>query len=214
MPDTALAPAAARPYHHGDLRRGLLDAASELMAEDQNWTFSLREVARRAGASHNAPYNHFASKSDLLVAIAAEGFERLRDRMLAAIEEIANPKTALIKVAVVYVSFGVENPARYRLMFGSALAKSIEERPPALALASASCRAVLEDVISRGARAGVLSPSPRNKEEIQIAVYGAAALVHGLTMLALDGLVATKGAPIADFTEKVTRAMGRGLFRK
>src|SRR5271170_5665578 len=80
MPDTALAPAAARPYHHGDLRRGLLDAASELMAEDQNWTFSLREVARRAGASHNAPYNHFASKNDLLVAIAAEGFKLLRER--------------------------------------------------------------------------------------------------------------------------------------
>ena len=125
----------ADAYHHGDLRRALIDASLALVSEEQDWTFSLREVARRAGVSHNAPYNHFADKHDLLVAIAAAGFEALRERMLSAVVE--NPKTALIKSAVVYVSFGLENPARYRLMFGSALAASKDGRPSSLATAAA-----------------------------------------------------------------------------
>jgi len=52
-------------YHHGDLRRTLIQAALELAAEEKDWNFSLREVARRAGVSHNAPYNHFPHKRDL-----------------------------------------------------------------------------------------------------------------------------------------------------
>ena len=64
-----------RPYHHGDLRHALIDAAMALVTEEQDWTFSLREVARRAGVSHNAPYNHFGEKQDLLIAVAGAGFE-------------------------------------------------------------------------------------------------------------------------------------------
>ena len=52
------------PYHHGDLRRALIDTALELVTEEQDWAFSLREVARRAGVSHQAPYNHFPEKQD------------------------------------------------------------------------------------------------------------------------------------------------------
>ena len=70
------------PYHHGDLRRALIDTALELVTEEQDWAFSLREVARRAGVSHQAPYNHFPEKQDLLAAVAIVGFERLRDGML------------------------------------------------------------------------------------------------------------------------------------
>ena len=77
-------PAARSAYHHGDLKRVLVDAAIALVAEGQNWDFSLREVARRAGVSHNAPYNHFADKRDLLAAVAAAGYEALRARMVAA----------------------------------------------------------------------------------------------------------------------------------
>src|SRR5271170_7712030 len=82
MKDVAAIP---RPYHHGDLRRALIDAAVSLVAEEQDWSFSLREVARRAGVSHNAPYNHFPEKRDLLGAVAAAGFEALRERMRATV---------------------------------------------------------------------------------------------------------------------------------
>src|ERR1700678_4666625 len=108
----------ARAYHHGDLRRALVQASLAIVGEEQDWTFSLREVARRAGVSHNAPYNHFADKRERLVAVASMGFERLRERMLLAIAGVKNPKTALVRSGVAYVEFGLQNPAHYRLMFG------------------------------------------------------------------------------------------------
>ena len=74
----------SRPYHHGDLRAALLDAALELLEEDE--TFSLRAVARRAGVSPNAPYRHYADKEALLAALATYGFAQLADRLEAAAE--------------------------------------------------------------------------------------------------------------------------------
>src|SRR5271167_1773965 len=119
----------ARPYHHGDLRRSLIDAGLALVTEKQNWTFSLREVARRAGVSHNAPYNHFADKRDLLAAVATAGFSSLGERMLTATSGIERADSALVTSGVVYVTFGIENPAHYRLMFSSALITAEEGRP-------------------------------------------------------------------------------------
>src|SRR6204780_1125637 len=124
-------------YHHGDLRHALIEAALALVTEEQDWTFQLREVARRAGVSHNAPYNHFTDKRDLLAAVAVVGFAARRERIQSATSGIANARTALVKSAVVYVTFGVENPAHYRLMFGSALVTALEGRPKAGAEAGA-----------------------------------------------------------------------------
>src|SRR5271167_3965034 len=96
QPKTAEPPA----YHHGDLRRALIDAGLALVTEAQDWEFSLREVARRAGVSHNAPYNHFADKRDLLSAVAAAGFVTLGERIQAATSGIENAQTALVTSAV------------------------------------------------------------------------------------------------------------------
>src|SRR6186713_1832035 len=70
-----------RPYHHGDLRRAIVKAALDILSETQSLEFSLRELARRAGVSHNAPYKHFADKGELLAAVSAAGFESLTKRM-------------------------------------------------------------------------------------------------------------------------------------
>lgn len=207
-------PEATRPYHHGDLRRSLIEAASSLLSEGQHWDFSLREVARRAGVSHNAPYNHFAEKHDLLVAIAAAGFRELRDRMEAAVQGMEDPKTALIKTAVVYVTFGLENPARYRLMFGSALRSSSAASSEPFEVARKGTRAVLDDIISRGARAGIFAASPGKKEELQVAVLAAWSTVHGLTLLTLDGLAENVAPNVSKLPEKLARALAHGLLRK
>ena len=66
-----------RPYQHGDLPRAIVKAAVEILGETQSLEFSLRELARRAGVSHNAPYKHFADKRELLAAVSAAGFEQL-----------------------------------------------------------------------------------------------------------------------------------------
>src|SRR5215213_1549384 len=126
--------APARPatrYHHGDLRRALIDTALAMVTDEGAWNFTLREVARRAGVSHAAPYNHFEDKSALLAEVAALGYQSLREAMeSAAGEQPRSARQPLARVGAAYVRFGVEQPAHYRLMFGAELAH--KERYPAL----------------------------------------------------------------------------------
>src|ERR1700745_3504418 len=110
-----------RPYHHGDLRRAIVAAALEILHETQSTEFSLRELARRAGVSHNAPYKHFADKRELLAAVSAAGFETLEKRMAAETARFNNPRGKLLATLRAYIRHGVENPALYRLMFGAYL---------------------------------------------------------------------------------------------
>src|SRR4030081_2863753 len=77
-----------RRYHHGDLWRALVDAALALIAEGELGTFSLREVARRAGVTSAAPYHHFKDKTALLAAVLEEGFVALRGRLEAALASL------------------------------------------------------------------------------------------------------------------------------
>jgi AcrR family transcriptional regulator len=203
----------ARAYHHGDLRQALIEAAMALVTEEQDYTFSLREVARRAGVSHNAPYNHFGDKQDLLAEVAAAGFVALRKRMLASIAGIKNAETALAKSGIAYVKFGVENPAHYRLMFGSALMSVDKGRPEVVTVAADRARGVLADIIDRGARSGVFVVDPEKQQELDGAVLSAWSAVHGLTMLVLDGRV---GPPlkIERIAERLTHTICYGLIRR
>src|SRR5208337_5575708 len=73
--------AAKRPYHRVNLKQSLLDSAVALIGEVGPQAFTLREVARRAGVSHNAPYRHFRDKDDLLAAVGSQGFDRLTEAM-------------------------------------------------------------------------------------------------------------------------------------
>jgi AcrR family transcriptional regulator len=206
-PKSASAP---RPYHHGDLRRALIDAALALVTEKQDWTFSLREVARRAGVSHSAPYNHFDDKQDLLVAVAEAGFERLRERMTAAIAGVAAADKALLACGRAYVESALENPALYRLMFGPALAKSKGGRPAAAREAGNEAKAVLLDIIVRGARAGAFAVAPDDAVDLGKAVLFAWSVVHGLAMLLLDDFLEVE-LTVDDLVKEVERIVLTGL---
>ncbi len=197
-------------YHHGDLRRALVDAALALVTEEQNWGFSLREVTRRAGVSHNAPYNHFADKRDLLAAVAAVGFEALRAHLAAATADAPSPEAALLAIGTTYVRFGMDNPAHYRLMFGPTLTVAEGGLPVMVAEAAAAAKAVLGETILRGAQAGSFAASPANQAELNLAALSAWSLVHGLTMLAIDGL-AKDGAP-SPLPEHVVAGVSRNLL--
>src|ERR1700733_5698559 len=107
---TKVRAAKSQPYHHGDLHRALIDTALQLVTEEQDWTFLLREVARRAGVSPRAPYNHFPEKLDLLAAAAAVGFERLRDGLRDAKAGFDEAEARVVAICRTYVHLGLENP--------------------------------------------------------------------------------------------------------
>jgi AcrR family transcriptional regulator len=196
-------------YHHGDLRRALIQAALELVAEEKDWNFSLRVVARRAGVSHNAPYNHFPQKRDLLDATAAAGHDLLRSELTAAVAKIADPRAALSEMGFAYVGFGLKNPALYRLMF-SVAPNGSGWRPEVLASWVAG-RAVLENILRRGARIGIFDPALARNTELQTAALYTWAIIHGLTMLAIGGLASVDHLSMKRIIQKVVTTTLRGL---
>ncbi len=203
-------------YHHGDLKRAMVHAALGLLAEQQSWEFSLRQVARRAGVSHNAPYNHFASKRDLLATVAVTGFETLRCRMQEADPKTGSPPQSLCAIGTAYVQFGTENPAHYRLMFGPTLRVIGGALPPDVATAAGTAKAVLAEIVARGAKAGLFAAAPDDQDMIDRAVLSAWSIVHGLTMLLIDGMAPTdKGMSFQAWVAKITAdTLLDGLLRR
>jgi AcrR family transcriptional regulator len=201
-------------YHHGDLRHALIDAALDLLAETQRWDFSLREVARRAGVSHNAPYAHFPDKNALLAAVGVRGYERLRGATVAAAEGCQTAAQALVAIGSAYITFGLGNVAHYRLMFGQALAVD-GQMPEPIRAAAAAARGLLREIILRGARDGSFSVDPDNGDDIAGAVMSAWSLVHGFTLLAIDGLTSRETELEADrLIDLILLRMMKGLASK
>jgi AcrR family transcriptional regulator len=196
-------------YHHGDLRQALINAALELVTEQDARSLSLREVARRVGVSHTAPYRHFADKDALLATVAEEGFEMLSHSLQAAMESLtADPLQQLEAVGVAYVRYAIEHPSHYRVMFGAYGAD--EETHPSLAKASRQAFMVLMNVIVMGQSAGVM----RTGEPQQLA-QAAWSLVHGLAMLLLDGqLPVTESRAFESLSGFIVRILIEGLAIK
>jgi AcrR family transcriptional regulator len=181
-----------RPYHHGDLRHAIVKAALEILRETQSLEFSLRELARRAGVSHNAPYKHFADKRELLAAVSAAGFEVLTKRMAREIVGLGSAREQLFAMLRAYIEHGVENPALYSLMFGSYLSGPDRSRPATELAEAEKTKALLAAVIIAGGLGRAIPQTPRNERKIAGAMLACWSLVHGLTLLLADGLVGPK----------------------
>ena len=170
----------ARPYHHGDLKRVVIETAQDMLREDKGWQFTLREVARRAGVSHAAPYKHFPDKSALLAELAALGFNQLRDEVSAAVgRPLRSARAEFMAAARAYIQFGTANPSLYRLMFSGDVDKKAF---PKLDEAGATAFAELLGILERGQHSGAFKKQP-----VRGQAAAAWALVHGFTMLAIDG---------------------------
>jgi AcrR family transcriptional regulator len=112
-----------KAYHHGHLREALLQAAIQLIAEVGPAGFTLREVARRAGVSHNAPYRHFAEREELLAAVAAQGFRELDEAMLKALRHQRSSIARLKHAGLAYVEFALRRPEHFTVMFDAAVSE-------------------------------------------------------------------------------------------
>ena len=108
--------AESRPYHHGDLRRALVDAARRILEAEGPSALSLRAVAREAGVSPAAPYHHFKDKAELLDAVAQEGWDILQVQMAEA-KNSDHGLHQLTALGIAYVCFARDNPALYRVMY-------------------------------------------------------------------------------------------------
>ncbi len=168
-----------RSYHHGDLRRALIDTALAMLVADHNWAFTLREVARRTGVSHAAPYKHFRDKEALLRELARIGFVQLGQSMTQAmLSDTFSVREKFIAGAQACIDFALHNPGLYRLMFSSDADKTIDAQ---LHEAAMNTFAILLHLLEEGQREGSFRP-------VAISAQAAAswAQVHGLATLAMS----------------------------
>jgi AcrR family transcriptional regulator len=194
-----------RPYHHGNLRQALLDAAVEVIRETGPLAFTLREAARRAGVSHNAPYRHFRDREELLAEVAAQGFQRLTESMVKAASAGTGALERLRRCGRGYLSFALRYPEHFSVMFdrpGGAL-----EHPAARAAgqeAYETLRRFITDCMAESAL-----PSG----DIERFALVAWTSVHGVAKLAISGhLPFRRNADILEFCDLATGAAMRGLW--
>lgn len=197
----------AKPYHHGDLRRALLDAALGLLAEPGGaGLLTLREVARRAGVSHAAPYRHFDSKEALLAEVAEEGFRRMREEMVQRVAGLeAEPLRRHQQMGVGYVLFALRHPAHFRVMFGPELKF---DQAGLQGAASAAFGELVGSVV-HCQEAGVMRPGA--PLELALASWS---LVHGLAQLAVDGRLVPAGYGTYDteqLAQRVLELLAQGM---
>jgi AcrR family transcriptional regulator len=194
----------ARPYHHGNLRTALLDAAERTLRERGVQALSLRELAREVGVSHGAPRRHFPDRQSLLDALARAGFERLGAELLAAAEAAGEDfEPRLRAIAAAYVRFATEDAALLELMFAGKHREGAEE----LDDAAERSFAVMLELIEQGQREGVLEKG--EPKRVGLVLF---ATIQGIAALVTAGLVEPDEVAglVADATDRFLRgARGR-----
>lgn len=165
-------PPEARSYHHGDLRRALVEAARRLVESEGAAAMSLRAVAREAGVSPAAPYHHFKDKSELMDAVAAEGWAMLSAALFEASEK--NPDDPLAP-GIAYVSFARARPALYQTMYDAARGKA---SLPFFGIAEPGTPyAWVRETLDRGAR-------EKSSLSVQLEIAASWCATHGLAEMA------------------------------
>jgi AcrR family transcriptional regulator len=209
-------------YHHGDLRRALLSAALTLVAERGLDGFTLREVARRAGVSHAAPYHHFADRAALVAALVEVGFQELGTALQAAGEGWEGaPLVRLQRIGMAYVQYAVEHPTTFRLLFRPELRLPVAplgEAPmpdrPDLATAVQAGLAVyhlLRDAVQACQAAGLVAG---DTETLALTAWCA---VHGLSTLLVDGPLGAQAGTTdraVELARDLTAVVGLGLLKR
>jgi AcrR family transcriptional regulator len=173
-----------------DLRKEVLKASLALIQEGGLDRLSMREVARKAGVSHQAPYHYFADREAILAAIAGEGFSKLgQSLMRAAAQAGSEPVKAVESMGRAYVDFALRHPAYFQAMF-RADAVPLDRYPDARKREDEAFGKLVEGI----GQAFANEPA-EVRRRIAIACW---AMVHGLATLMLEGSLARKvGIPKA-----------------
>ena len=170
----------AEHYHHGDLRRALLDEALRTIDKHGVEQLTLRTVGDRLGVSRSALYRHFADKQSLLAAVGKEGFKTLRQTLADAWEQKGRDRTAFQAMGNAYVDFALAHPSHYRVMFGGFI-ESAAKDDGFLAEAGAAFQVLVDALVQRQQTGEI-----RRDDPLLMARY-VWAVVHGTAMLVIDG---------------------------
>ena len=203
-------PAPARPrrkprdrYHHGDLRRALLDEALRTIQDEGVEALTLRTIGLRLGVSRTALYRHFADKRALLSAVATEGFRLLRERLVDAWG--SGGVRGFNAMGVAYIRFAMANPSHYRVMFGG----FVDDAPR-------------DEELTREGNSRISGPRRlarrasegrrwyRKDDPLQLARFIWAA-VHGISMLIIDGQLRHQQAQIDDLIQFAVERIHTGI---
>jgi AcrR family transcriptional regulator len=176
------AAAADTPYHHGALHDALLKAAEIVLERDGLPGLTLRAVAREAGVSHAAPTHHFGDLTGLLSELAAIGFRQFNAAMAAAASSGSSPLDKAMARAKAYVAYARAHPGMYGLMFRT---ERLDMTRPSLHEAASACFAGLARAIGASRHEQIAAEALSLDQAAAIA--RAWSLVHGFTMLLLDG---------------------------
>jgi AcrR family transcriptional regulator len=173
--------ARSRPYHHGNLRDALLDAAEQSIENLGVEQLSLRELARTVGVSHAAPRTHFPERQALLEALAKRGFDRL-DAQLRAGYQASEPRfdARLRATMTAYLDFATRSPALLDLMF----ALKPRSNAAALQASAADALSAVPRLIEEGMTAGVLAPADPDRYMFQLS-----ATIRGIVGLVTNDLI-------------------------
>lgn len=173
-------------YHHGNLRKQLIETALEIIAVDGLEKVSMRGLGSRIGVSRTAPYRHFANKSELLSAIAEEGYGKLTQVLSDVNTRVSDDSvTRLMNIGIAYVEFAVSNPVHYRIMFGNEIQES--KRTPSLLEASGTSFNELLTAVQ------ICQDQKKIKPFEPIVVANTLwATAHGLSFLLIDGQVSSE----------------------
>lgn len=168
-------------YHHGNLRRALIDATLDLIGEKGMKSFTIREVAKRAGVSHAAPYRHFSDKEALLSTVAIEGFDMVIADTHKRFEACHGDVLKRFRESgLAYIDFAAAYPSHYRVMFSSGehrLGDDLETR-------AKEAFSILYDCISDCQNQKLVRPC--DPFELAMAAWS---IVHGYAMLIIDGFI-------------------------
>ena len=179
----------AGQYHHGDLRRALIDQALRTIDKHGVDGLTLRAVGEALGVSRTALYRHFSDKQSLIAAVAREGFRTLRLNLLEAWEREGRGQAGFQAMGEAYLAFAVANPSHYRVMFGRFLESCLRD-PELLQEAEGAFQALVDALVAQQ-REGLA----RRDDPLLLARF-VWSVVHGGAMLTIDGqLPPDDGAP-------------------
>jgi AcrR family transcriptional regulator len=174
--------AAPKPYHHGDLRRVLIDAALKLAEEGGPEAVSVREAARRAGVSPGAPFRHFDSRAALMTAVAEEAQRRFRTEIEAALKEAParDPLKRFRAFGLAYLRWAIKNPAHFEII--SSGRHFHHEAAAVLSQDNSELIALTERILADASAAGAL-----RAVDLKAVLIAGRALVYGFARMKIDG---------------------------